>query len=120
MSNTQMDLEVADVSREISPVAGLKRRGTVVLVPQPTDDPQDPLVGLSLEFPYLTQRAGNYHNCRTDEWTQNWSQSRKYSILAIICLAGFSGLASSLANQLGFEPQAELYGKTLTEISYTV
>lgn len=48
MSNTQMDLEVADVSREISPVAGLKRRGTVVLVPQPTEDPQDPLVGCLL------------------------------------------------------------------------
>jgi hypothetical protein len=51
---------------------------------------------------------------------ENYSQGKKYGILAILCIAGFSGLASSLANQLGFEPQSKLYGKTLTEISYTV
>lgn len=53
-------------------------------------------------------------------WKQNWSASKKYFILTILCLAGFSGLSSALANQLGLGAQAKLYGKTLTETSYTV
>jgi hypothetical protein len=44
MSNPQKDSEAADGSRDLSPVGGLKRHGSVVLVPQPTDDPKDPLV----------------------------------------------------------------------------
>lgn len=51
---------------------------------------------------------------------QNWPQSRKYTVLAILCLSAFSGLASSLANQLGFVAQAKLYEKTLVQVSYSV
>jgi hypothetical protein len=58
MSNKQIDSDATDVSREPSPVAGLKRHGTVVLVPQPTDDPKDPLVRVSLKCPSITQRVG--------------------------------------------------------------
>ncbi|MCJ1319887.1 hypothetical protein MMC15_005223 [Xylographa vitiligo] len=68
-------------------------RNGITLIPRPSDDPQDPL---------------------------NWPQSRKYTVLAILCLSAFSGLASSLANQLGFEAQAKLYDKSLVEISYSI
>lgn len=65
----------------------------VVLVPQPTDDPRDPL---------------------------NWSQRKKYLILAILCLAGFASNVSALANQLALGVQAKVYHKTLVETSYAV
>ncbi|KAH8700696.1 major facilitator superfamily domain-containing protein [Talaromyces proteolyticus] len=71
----------------------LKVCGDVILVPQPSDDVRDPL---------------------------NWSQRKKYLILTILTLTTFSGHATGLANQLGFPAQAELYHKTLTEISYTI
>ncbi|MCJ1459192.1 hypothetical protein MMC28_009569 [Mycoblastus sanguinarius] len=64
----------------------------VVLVPRPTSDPLDPL---------------------------NWHQCKKYLILAIVCLAAFAGIASSLANQLAFEVQGKLYRKSLVEMSYS-
>lgn len=65
----------------------------VVLVPQPTDDPRDPL---------------------------NWPQRKKYFILAILCLAGFASNVSALANQLALGAQAKVYHKTLVETSYAV
>ena len=89
------------------------RRG-IALVPNPSDDRQDPLVctlysnTLSL-FLWLSTYL-----------PQNWSQRRKYTVLAILCLSAFSGLASSLANQLGFVAQAKLYQKELVEVSYSV
>ena len=65
----------------------------VVLVPQPTDDPRDPL---------------------------NWPQRKKYLILSILCLAGFASNVSALANQLALGTQAKVYHKTLVETSYAV
>ncbi|KAL2014532.1 hypothetical protein VTN00DRAFT_2057 [Thermoascus crustaceus] len=70
-----------------------KCRGNIVLVPQPSDDPRDPL---------------------------NWSQGKKCGILSILCLAAFSGMASALANQLGFGAQAKTYRKELGELAYTI
>jgi hypothetical protein len=70
-----------------------KTRNGVVLIPQPSDSTRDPL---------------------------NWPQRKKYLTLVILSLSAFVGTASSLANQLGFAAQADLYGKTLVEMSYSV
>ena len=51
---------------------------------------------------------------------QNWPQSKKVLIFGILSLAAFAGLASALANQLGFVVQGRLYHKTPVEISYSV
>ena len=92
----EKSMVLSDAQEHVPSVDGthtLKTRNGITLVPQPSDDPRDPL---------------------------NWSQRKKYTILVIYCLAGFAGTASSLANQLGFEAQAKLYGKTLVQMSYTV
>lgn len=116
MSKEQLEPEISDSKSPVDCESHLKHRDNVVLIPQPSDDPKDPLVSPCIHventlhsFPRLT--------CFT---FKNWPQSKKYTILAILSLTAFSGLASSLANQLGLEAQAELYGKTLTELSYTV
>ncbi|KAJ5812383.1 major facilitator superfamily domain-containing protein [Penicillium riverlandense] len=93
MSKQGPEAEVMDRKLPLGSHNDPKHRGNIVLVPQPSDDPDDPL---------------------------NWSQRKKYSILGILCLTAFSGLASSLANQLGLGAQAELYDKSLTELSYTI
>ncbi|CRG86660.1 putative transporter C1529,01 [Talaromyces islandicus] len=72
--------------------SSLKIRGEVILVPRPSDDSRDPL---------------------------NWGQAKKYIVLSILTLAAFTGHALALANQLGLIAQANLYHKSLTEISYT-
>jgi len=63
----------------------------VVLVPQPSDDPKDPL---------------------------NWPLSKKIFTLSILAFAGCMALAQQLANQSGFFPQAALYHKAPVEMSY--
>ena len=65
----------------------------VVLIPQPSDDPEDPL---------------------------NWPLSKKILMLSIVSFASCIGLAQQLANQAGYFPQAALYHKTPVEISYAV
>lgn len=89
---------------------GVKTRNGIVLVPQPSDDPNDPLVTLA-------STTGYYHVLIP---FQNWSQRKKYAILATLCMASFAGLALSLANQLAFGAQAKTYHKSLTQVSYTV
>ncbi|CAD6565560.1 MAG: hypothetical protein ASARMPRED_007328 [Alectoria sarmentosa] len=64
----------------------------IVLIPQPSDDPADSL---------------------------NWRNARKFRILAILCLAAFSGTAGALAGQLAFAVQAKVYNKTTLELSYS-
>lgn len=44
MSKEGTDSTAVDVGAETPPTAVQKHRGTVVLVPQPSDDPNDPLV----------------------------------------------------------------------------
>ena len=65
----------------------------IVLIPQPSDDSEDPL---------------------------NWPLSKKIFTLSIVSFASCIGLAQQLANQAGFFPQAALYHKTPVEISYGV
>ncbi|KAI9930810.1 hypothetical protein MW887_011568 [Aspergillus wentii] len=67
------------------------RDRALVLIPRPSDDPQDPL---------------------------NWSDRRKYVILSILCLASFSGAIAPLSGQLNLVQQAKIYGKTKTQESY--
>lgn len=84
------DLSIVDLN-----VTDQKKRSAkgVVLVPQPSNSPADPL---------------------------NWPTWKKMFILAIISLSAFIGLAQSLAVQAGFFIQADLYHKTPVEISYAV
>ncbi|KIW19389.1 hypothetical protein PV08_03684 [Exophiala spinifera] len=70
-----------------------KNRHGIALVPQPTDDPEDPL---------------------------NWSTARKSTTLAILCLASFAGIVQALANSAGFFVQAELYHKSPVDVSYSL
>jgi hypothetical protein len=65
----------------------------IVLVPQPSNDPRDPL---------------------------NWPLRKKIWTLAIVSLASFIGLAQALANQSGFFVQGAVYHKTPVEMSYSV
>jgi hypothetical protein len=65
----------------------------VVLIPQPSNDPRDPL---------------------------NWPMWKKVTQMAIVSFVAFISLAQQLANEAGFFPQAALYHKTPTEISYSV
>lgn len=66
---------------------------SIKLIPQPTDDPTDPL---------------------------NWSTAKKLSTLFIVTLAGFIGLAQTVAANSGYFVQAGLYGKTAVQLSYGV
>ena len=65
----------------------------IKLIPQPTNDPADPL---------------------------NWSSAKKLLTLFIVTLAGFIGLAQTVAANSGYFVQAELYGKTPVQLSYGV
>lgn len=90
LSNSLHYLESTDIKH----VTTLKHAPDgVLLVPQPTDDPSDPL---------------------------NWSLWKKVATLFIVSLASFIGIAQALANQSGFISQAKLYGKTPVELSYSV
>lgn len=68
-------------------------RGGIILVPQPSDDPRDPL---------------------------NWSQTKKYLTLLVVSLASFAGGLQALANSAGLFPQAKAYHRTPTEITYSI
>ncbi|OBT46875.1 hypothetical protein VE00_01914 [Pseudogymnoascus sp. WSF 3629] len=65
----------------------------VVLIPQPSDDEDDPL---------------------------NWPIRKKIIIFACICLAGFAGQMSPNSNQLTFVLQIPTYGKTQADLLNTV
>ncbi|OQU96072.1 hypothetical protein CLAIMM_02208 [Cladophialophora immunda] len=64
----------------------------LVLVPQPTDDPQDPL---------------------------NWPRSKKVVTLALVSLVSFSTSLQAVANNSGFFVQGEIYHKTAIQLSYS-
>lgn len=68
-------------------------RTDLLLVPQPSEDPTDPL---------------------------DWSMSRKILILGIVSLSAFIGVAQALTNQSGFFVQAEVYHKSPLQLTYLV
>ncbi|KAK9774121.1 putative Major facilitator superfamily domain-containing protein [Seiridium cardinale] len=63
----------------------------VILIPAPSEDPADPL---------------------------NWTRTRKYVILAVLCFATFGGFTSSLAGQLEVAPLSKLYSVDTSEVAY--
>ncbi|KAL6717388.1 hypothetical protein ACLMJK_005303 [Lecanora helva] len=79
---------------EISIEGGPKTsKSGVVLVPQPSNDPRDPL---------------------------NWPQSKKLRILATLCLAGFAGIGAPFVHLVALEPEAKTFGRTPTQIAWSV
>ncbi|KAK3191879.1 hypothetical protein K4F52_001922 [Lecanicillium sp. MT-2017a] len=64
-----------------------------ILIPQPSDDPEDPL---------------------------NWPMRKKLVIFACVCLAGFAGQMSPNSNQLTFILQIPTYHKTQADLLNTV
>ncbi|KAH8193991.1 hypothetical protein TruAng_011845 [Truncatella angustata] len=63
----------------------------VVLIPTPSGDPDDPL---------------------------NWTQTRKYVILAVLSVATFSGFTGALAGQLEVAPLSKSYHVETSEVAY--
>jgi hypothetical protein len=70
-----------------------KIQGGIVLIPQPLDDPGDPL---------------------------NWPFRRKCIIIATLSVAMFAGYAAPFCGQLNLMQQAILYRKAVVEITYFV
>ena len=89
----QPSTETLEAASSTGPAPQNKTRDGIVLIPQPSDEPRDPL---------------------------NWSQRKKYFTLFIVSLSAFVGTASSLANQLSFGAQSKVYDKTLVQMSYSV
>ena len=83
-----------------------------VLVPQPSNDPGDPLVRYRNES--QERELGLISK------SQNWTATRKLLTLVVVCLASFTSTLQALPNASGLVPQAILYQKTPVEISYGV
>lgn len=49
-----------------------------------------------------------------------WSIGKKLRILSAVSLCAYAALLQGYANSSGFGPQAILYDKSFTEMSYTV
>ncbi|KFY62232.1 hypothetical protein V496_04658, partial [Pseudogymnoascus sp. VKM F-4515 (FW-2607)] len=100
-SPTQDSFSVSDDNMPPSPEklhvssGAMQKRSSknVVLIPQPSDDEDDPL---------------------------NWPLRKKIIIFACICLAGFAGQMSPNSNQLTFVLQIPTYGKTQADLLNTV
>lgn len=70
-----------------------KSGNVVVLIPQPSDDPEDPL---------------------------NWPMLKKITIFACVCLAGFAAQMSPNSNMLTFMEQVPAYHKTPADLLNSV
>ncbi|QGA17659.1 hypothetical protein EYB26_005334 [Talaromyces marneffei] len=70
-----------------------KQGRDVVLIPQPSDDPEDPL---------------------------NWPLRKKIIIFASVCLAAFAAQMSPNSNMLTFMSQVPAYNKTPNDLLYSV
>ncbi|KAF2235273.1 polyamine transporter [Viridothelium virens] len=66
---------------------------TLLLIPQPSSNPEDPL---------------------------NWTTFRKYRLLALVCLASFAGNVAALSGQFAYPVQSKTYKVTILESSYSV
>ncbi|KAB5550010.1 major facilitator superfamily domain-containing protein [Coniochaeta sp. 2T2.1] len=65
--------------------------GGIILIPQPSSDPRDPL---------------------------NWSMKKKATIVGTLFLAMFVGFSAPFCGQLNIQQQAKLYHKTTVQITY--
>lgn len=87
----------------------------LTLIPQPSDDPKDPLVSGPAVF------RARHAASLTRQILQNWSISKKSITTAIWCLGSFVSTASGLGNALGYFVQAKVYHKDdPIDISYSV
>ena len=86
-------------------------RKDIVLVPEPTDDTDDPLVS-----PIVTECI--VHD--TENNTQNWPLRKKILIFASIAFAAFAGQMSPNSNQLTFTEQIPVYHKTVADLLNSV
>ena len=92
-SNAMAKTEAKDIE---STTASSDNQGTdngIILIPNPTASPSDPL---------------------------NWPVYKKLLTLTIVTLAGFIGLAQTVALNSGYFIQAKLYEKTPVQLSYGV
>ena len=83
----------------------------IVLVPEPTDDPDDPLV---------RPVATDYIIHDTDYGAQNWPLRKKILIFASIAFAAFAGQMSPNSNQLTFTEQIPVYHQTVAGLLNSV
>ena len=51
---------------------------------------------------------------------QNWPQSKKLLLLATVSFAAFASMGSPFVHLIALEPEAKLYGRTPTEIAWSV
>ncbi|KAK5268368.1 hypothetical protein LTR96_006075 [Exophiala xenobiotica] len=92
MNKEVVAAEYADSDQQVHQQAAKTQNG-ITLVPQPSDDPQDPL---------------------------NWSKGRKLFTLFMVSFAGFAGMLQAVGNVSSIFQQGALYGKTPVEITYSV
>ncbi|KAK4615651.1 hypothetical protein CLAFUW4_09831 [Fulvia fulva] len=93
LSSKEGSLKKSGYDTPTSENASLKRSSHgILLEPQPTDDPKDPL---------------------------NWSLTKKLTILGVVSFAALAAGTVGQANQFGMNVQAAVYGKTPIEVSYS-
>ncbi|KAL8930413.1 MAG: hypothetical protein Q9208_000597 [Pyrenodesmia sp. 3 TL-2023] len=83
-------LDVTQLAPNVS--VKLAHDGQTVLIPQPSDDPDDPL---------------------------NWSQSKKHILLAVVCACTFLPDYGSATGAITLIPQAAEYGITPDEVNHS-
>ncbi|KAL8895758.1 MAG: hypothetical protein Q9207_008027, partial [Kuettlingeria erythrocarpa] len=94
-SNTQVPqdgyiLDATQLAPDVS--VKLAHDGQTVLIPQPSEDPDDPL---------------------------NWSQSKKHILLAVVCACTFLPDYGSVTGAITLIPQAAEYGITPDEVNHS-
>ncbi len=84
----------------------------IKLIPQPSNDSQDPLVWIG-----PTIKRSKYDG---NDQFQTWTALKKTFTTLIWCLGAFVSTALGLGNALGYFFQAEFYHKDAIAISYSV
>jgi hypothetical protein len=114
-SETTIDEKQPNVSNEDAQSDVKTSDGGIILIPQPSSDPRDPLVSAP------GHASAEYRDSvLTDGGLQNWSMTRKATITATLFLAMFVGFSAPFCGQLNIQQQARLYHKTTVQITYFV
>lgn len=104
-SSTRHEQANADI------VDGKRNKKDVILRPQPTNDPNEPLVSYIHSFRKCSRAACQHM------W-QNWSQGEKNTTYLVICWFTFLGFMNSSAFTATVVPNIKDFKKTATEASY--
>lgn len=94
-----------------------KSESGIILIPQPSNSPRDPLVSPYDFYNLVQSRSGV---TEADQYRQNWTSRRKAKVVAVLFLAMFTGFSAPFVGQLNIQEQAALYGKTPVQITYFV